>query len=187
MQKSLIITIVVVALVGVSGIFFVLQMGNSNSPTPQPSVNSTGGPYTGPTSVTPTQSQPDSTKTGSLVVVATIGSPIEVNNFKSDPQTVKDTNNAGYYYLSGGLNPTNNDAPFSTFFLESDQSFNITLLAEPIDATRKTAEQELMKKLGITQNVMCRLNYWIGVPYEINPIYAGKNLGWSFCPGATQL
>jgi len=48
-------------------------------------------------------------------------------------------------------------------------------------------ERDLMAKLGITEDAMCQLNYMVSVPYWVNEYYAGESLGFSFCPGATQL
>ena len=122
------------------------------------------------------------------LAVGTIdGNTIVVNDFKNDTSTKTSSNIPQHYFLSGGTDPSATNASHSTFYLESDQSFNVTLLQEPIGQVRSQAETELIQKLGISQADMCRLRYWVGVPNFINSIYSGKNLGFSFCPGAAQL
>lgn len=115
------------------------------------------------------------------------GGAMTVNDFKHDPETKADPNNAGQYYLAGGLAPAAGVTPYSIFFVDANQSFNITLLQEPIGDIRAQAESELVRRLGISKEQACLLNYYVGVPAGVNEIYAGRNLGFSFCPGATQL
>jgi len=45
----------------------------------------------------------------------------------------------------------------------------------------------LLQQLGISEQDACRLRYSVSVPFSVNPLYSGKNLGFSFCPGATPL
>ena len=44
-----------------------------------------------------------------------------------------------------------------------------------------------MQHLGISESDMCRLSYMVSVPNRVNTIYAGQNLGFSFCMGAVAL
>jgi hypothetical protein len=67
------------------------------------------------------------------------------------------------------------------------KSFTIALLKEPLGNSRKEAEQFLMTTLGITQQQMCSLNYYVGTTYFVNESYDSSNLGFSFCPGAVAL
>jgi hypothetical protein len=131
---------------------------------------------------------PNGTSQGNSLTVAEIqqGS-ITVRNFKDDPTTVPDTHNAGYYYLAGGINPAITHPPYQVFYDEAHQYFGITLYKEPLGQYRKEAEQSLTKSLGLTQDQMCRLNYFIGTAPGVDDLYLAKNLGFSFCPGATAL
>ncbi|OGC80805.1 hypothetical protein A2943_02940 [Candidatus Adlerbacteria bacterium RIFCSPLOWO2_01_FULL_51_16] len=184
MQKTLIILTVVV-IVGGIGVYLLLLFGlPSTSPqsTPPPNYGGFLPDMTG--GVTP-NTQPRITD-GMLITTVT-GNQIAVKDFKKDPATVADTNNVGHYYLSGGVDIGNSNNSYSILYIESDQSFNVTLLEEPLGDTRTKAEAELIQKLGISKNDMCFLRYVVGTPYWVNEIYAGKNLGFSFCPGATQL
>lgn len=125
--------------------------------------------------------------TSSVQVAIAGGRAITTSDFKSDPQTETSTNIPGHYYLAGGLDPVGSGAPYSIFYVDSDQSFTIDLLQEPLSQTRQDAEQVLMKKLGITTTYMCELRYTVLVPVSVNSFYSGKNLGFSFCPGAVVL
>jgi len=112
---------------------------------------------------------------------------IPVKDFRNNPNTVKDPYNSGYYDIAGGSDPGLTNAPFHVFYDETHQYFGISLLSEPLGQYRKEAEQTLLQALGISQLQMCQLNYAVGVGPDINEAYAGKNLGFSFCPGATVL
>lgn len=124
-------------------------------------------------------------------VISTGG--IQTLDFIHDPATVKDPINPGFYYLGyhqyeGVTDPTASASPPYIIAYESDtQSFNIALLQEPIGPMREEMQQYLMTHLGITQDQMCRLSYMVSVPDRVSSRYAGRNLGFSFCPGATAL
>lgn len=128
-----------------------------------------------------------------MSVTGISGEVFQTSNFMTDPVTVKDPINPGYYYLGyhsyeGVPDPTATATPpYVIEYIASTQYFNIALLQEPIGEERGEAEQYLMAHLGIPQNQMCQLNYTISVPDRVNSQYAGKNLGFSFCPGATVL
>ncbi len=118
---------------------------------------------------------------------------VRVTNFLKDPATVQDPINAGLYYLGYHINEGFPDAtatanpPYIIEYISATQYFSIALLQEPIGTVRAVAEQYLIEHLGITQSQMCQLNYTLSVPNSVNSQYAGKDLGFSFCPGATVL
>jgi hypothetical protein len=113
------------------------------------------------------------------------GGSMTVKDFTWNSQTVTSPHIPGHYFLAGGLDTTN--APYSIFFVTSDQSFTVTILQEPIGFVRQQAEQALSQILGVSAQSMCALRYSVLVPADVNQSYAGKNLGFSFCPGATPL
>ncbi len=86
--------------------------------------------------------------------------------------------------LSGGGTST---LPYIVVYFAKDQSFNITLLAEPLGDVRKAMEADLLQRLAVSEFNACSLRYVVLVPYAISTFYSGKNLGFSFCPQATQL
>ncbi len=158
----------------------VLKIGQPS--TPPPPVN-----YfpTSPTTVPTSSSSPATVPT---VSVSTInGGTIIVKNFILLQTTMPDPSNPGNYYLSGTPDVTVSHAPYQIFFSTIDKSFGITLYKEPLGQYRKQAEQELQKDLGISNDQLCTLNYYISAGTGVSPVYSNKNLGFSFCPGATAL
>ena len=135
------------------------------------------------------------TSSGQSVVISTSGGgTVAVNNILNDPNTIADPTNQGYYYV--GYHPafgatstttTAGPVPYLIEYISATSYFNIEILQEPIGATRLAAEAYLAQHLGISQGSLCQLNYMVSVPYWVNQTYAGKNLGFSFCPGATVL
>lgn len=124
------------------------------------------------------------------------GSTVSALDFINNGVTIPDTANPGGYLLAGNLGYCLSDpqkcqaAPetnFSVYYLSGPKSFLIDLTEEPIGQARLGMEQFMLKTLGITEQQMCSLNYLVGVTRYVNEQYTGKNLGFSFCPGATLL
>jgi hypothetical protein len=57
----------------------------------------------------------------------------------------------------------------------------------PLAQSRRQAEQLLMKKLSLSKNQMCQLEYQLLVDRHTSPTHAGEDLKFSFCPGAVAL
>ena len=124
------------------------------------------------------------------------GAAIVTNDFIHNGVTIPDTANAGNYLLAGNLgycvsNPQQCQAASSTdftvYYNSTQQSFIIDLIKEPMGQARLDMEQFMSTVLGLTQQQMCSLNYLVGVTRYVNSQFTGKNLGFSFCPGATVL
>ena len=114
------------------------------------------------------------------------GRVIAVRDFTES--ALQDKNNKEVKYLAGeDENGFIEDALYVISFFSEDDSFTISLFAQPIGATRKRAESELLSKLGIEQADACLLRYVVLVPFDVDKNYSGRNLGFSFCPGAVQL
>ena len=136
------------------------------------------------------------TSTATLSFPTPSGAIVTVKDFVHNGETVSDVENPGAYVLAGSVgyclvdgkcpsgNPTTD---FSVSYNENTHFFNIILLKEPLGATRLEAEQFLANRLGITGQEVCNLKYFVGTPYWVNETYDSKNLGFSFCPGATVL
>jgi hypothetical protein len=168
-------------LIGV-GIFLYLHnaTGGPTPPntTPSTSNGGTGGSSTGGTG-------------GSVVVPSesggtSDGQTVAAKDFLHASDTYADPNNEGRYFLAG-TGGANISVPYRILYVKADQSFTIALLAEPIGSARLAAEQALEKTLGISQEDMCTLRYAVLVPHEVNQFYSGKDLRFSFCPGAEAL
>ncbi len=201
------ILIVLVGLVFIAlMVFFVISIFTNPSPPVQNqiSTNVSSGSYGSNTNsssyntldsgVSTSTSFGNSTNgNGSIAIYSSSGGEIQVQDFTKDPLTVEDPVNTGQYYLGyhfteGVPDSTATDSPpYVIDYIASDQFFNVVLYKEPIAKTRQEAEQYLMQHLGITQDQMCGLKYLISVPFWVNQYYTGTSLGFSFCPGATQL
>jgi len=189
-RKILLVGVVAVILI----IVFVLVWFNSSN---QSSItNSLNGQNVGfPIS----NSIGQTTTTSSQGVEATFhvtsadGGIIQTRNFIKDSTTVKDPINSGYYYLGYHVNEgvpdstATDNPPYIITYTSENQYFNVALLLEPIGTIRVNAEKYLMTRLGISQSQMCQLNYMVSVPSRVNSQYAGRDLGFSFCSGATKL
>lgn len=130
---------------------------------------------------------------GTIAVRSYNGGVLQVKDFKSDPVTVKDPINTGHYYIGphpyeGVPDPTVSDnPPYIIEYIDADGSFTISLRVEPLAKTRLQVEKVLKEHLGLTEEQMCQLKFTMSVPNSVNSFYAGTDLGFSFCPGATPL
>lgn len=131
-----------------------------------------------------------------MTVALQNGQSIRTADFLHNGKTIQDPQNAGQYYLAGsvGYCDTNGSCPggapsdeYHIVYFSEDKSFIISLVAEPIGQARRDAEQFLMQTLGLTQQQMCALKYEVLTTSSVNGQFAGDNLGFSFCPGATKL
>jgi hypothetical protein len=111
---------------------------------------------------------------------------LSVHDFTQDAGVVADPNIPGQYDIAGGVTPTSS-TPYQIFYQTTDDYFGITLYHEPLSASRAAAENELLRILGVSKEALCTLSYVVAVGPGVNDAYAGKNLGFSFCPGATKL
>lgn len=164
-----------------------LWAGAPTSSTQKPPVSPGSGLSQVDVSVSPTGQQ---RANGTFILATQSGTTITTKNFLNDPETTADTSNPGSYYIGNSIDPTNPDtsaAPYVITYIGGTNFFSVSLLKEPINEVRRQAEQYLMQRLGISERQMCQLRYTMTVPVRVSQIYAGENLGFSFCPGASQL
>ena len=137
-----------------------------------------------------------STTVSTLSFPTRSGASLTVKDFIHNGETVSDSQNPGSYVLAGSLGYclANGSCPsgasttdFSISYNEKTHFFNIILLKEPLGEARFEAEQFLISRLGIDERQICSLDYFVGAPYWVNETYDDKNLGFSFCSGATKL
>lgn len=197
-QKILWILIVAIVGVGIVGGLWWLASRIPKSTTPSSQTNqptgSSGNLYpvvvgvssntTAGASTTQSTTQPGGQQVQTLDLK---GNNVTVRTLDFTKDSTIESDSRGTYALAGGMRPNPLTTPYSTVYSTASQSFVVTLLQEPLGFNRSTAEQELQKQLGIDQSSMCQLNYYVGVPASVNERYAGVNLGFSFCPGATKL
>lgn len=126
-----------------------------------------------------------------LVIQTATGDRLEVRNFIADPEIVEDEANAGLYHLGNRFpsgNATQNVTPeYTVSYIRSTDYFNVGLFKEPLGESRRQAELDLMRRLGLTEAEMCSLDYMVSTPHWVNEFYAGSSLGFSFCPGSVPL
>lgn len=107
---------------------------------------------------------------------------VMTKDFLHNGVTLADPSNEGNYYLTGASTDG-----YAIGFRTPGEFFTIALQQEPLGETRVAAENFLLSTLGVTQDQLCHLKYYLGTDVHTNSYYAGKNLGFSFCPGATVL
>jgi hypothetical protein len=131
-----------------------------------------------------------------LVVATSDKGTVITRDFIHNGETVTDTVNPGTYQLAGSLEYCLADgtcpsgaatSDFSISYNSKTQFFNVALVNEPLGPVRAAAEKFLTSRLGVSSAQMCRLQYFVGTPNYVNSSYSGKNLGFSFCPGAVPL
>jgi len=191
MKKTSLISIMAIIVIGLLALTFWLA-GSGNPSTTTNDSQSVELPVANSivnSTVTNTTSALETTMSISNVN----GESVKIKNFINDSTTTKDPINSGYYYLGYHIyegvsdSTVTDNPPYIITYISATQYFNIALLQEPIGTTRLASEQFLISNLGISQDQMCLLKYMISVPNRVNSQYAGKNLGFSFCPGATKL
>jgi hypothetical protein len=179
---GVILVLVIVAVIG--GLLLVNKTNSNQTVTPPP-------PNSFPESTSTNESSGQivsNSESNQTVSVTNGGTPITTRNFLNDPGVIHNPNNTpDYDILVGTSDPSAPNPPYEIDYSAKDQSFGITLYKEPLGQYRIEAENDLMKRLGITQTQMCNINYIVATGPGINDTYAGKNLGFSFCPGATAL
>lgn len=187
-MKTLFITVTTILVLG-AGVFWAFSTGKLDSVLPEEIKDAVGGTLPdyfggdrGP--ILP----PSETKPGIVPVEEpawTIdgvgGVKILVKQFATSSDANPPAENR---VLFGTTNPL---SEFLITYTASDKSFNISLFKEPLKEVRKRAEEEFLAILGITEGEACHLKYELGTTYWVNEFYGGKNLGFSFCPGAIGL
>lgn len=191
-MKTLILGIISIIVVIVVSVLIWFFTSSQKSPT-----TSTNPVVTFPGSGSIQVSTSTSNTSGNTMTIATLGGgTVTTNDFIHNGVTLPDTANAGRYLLIGDLGycpadpkecQAGPETDFSIFYDSAYGSFTIGLLQEPLGQVRVDMEHFLINTLGITQGDMCRLNYYVGTTADVNPTYSTKNLGFSFCPGATVL
>ncbi|MEK7079964.1 MAG: hypothetical protein AAB901_01620 [Patescibacteria group bacterium] len=134
--------------------------------------------------------------TGQMQVVLQNGQQVTAQDVVHNGTTVEDPANPSTYYIAGSSGYCNPDGScpsgvpsedFNIVYNATEQTFIIALLKEPLGEARQAAEELLLQKLGIAKTQMCALKYYVGTDAYTNEQYAGMNLGFSFCAGATKL
>lgn len=91
-----------------------------------------------------------------------------------------------YVYVTQNDDTTEQDARYGIAYA-SDSTIIIGLLAAPFAEARTAAESKLRVLIPVPDDILCTLKVTVAVPDTMEPRYAGKNVGLSFCPGAVPL
>jgi hypothetical protein len=181
------------------GVAVVLVAWLLSTPPEEVAPDTTGNPPVILPSGDPTTTSSDNSEApepDTLLVAGQNGAQITTNDFVNNGTTIPDASNPGRYLLAGDLEycvrdpqkcRAGTDMSYNVYYDSTTGAFTIALKEEPLGATRTRMEQFLLQTLGSTQSEMCTLNYWVGTTVYVNDYYSGKNLGFSFCPGATPL
>ncbi len=120
----------------------------------------------------PSPSAPSTTptSTASTLAIPIPGGNLPVNNITQNPvQTETDT----VVFAQTGQ--------YSIIYYPNEQTFSITINAQPVQAARDAAEAALLQKLGISQTQACSLTVSTYVPFDVDQNLAGQDYGLSFC------
>lgn len=188
---------IVVVFALVAGVFYFVFSRSGQAPaTNQQTNGQTGGFPNNTSNVVPGTPSAPGVQEDKLGVASREGGSILVTDFIHNGETIEDPAAPGQYILAGELGYCLGDGTcpkaaevsnFHILFEDKTDFFNITLLSEPLSGARLDAETFLKARLGLQDRDMCSLFYWIGAPGAVSQEYAGANLGFSFCPGATAL
>ncbi len=109
---------------------------------------------------------------------------VQTRDFLKDPDVI-DWDGGGTFMLGAGI--IDGDEAYQLFYYKSDQSISIVLFAEPFGRVRQVAESQLLERLGVSKEVVCKMNVRVNVPVSESETLSGLNLGLSFCPGSVKL
>lgn len=192
MNKVLLISIgcILIAAALAVVVFVVLRTSTPAPASPIAEVPSfpSGG---GSTTVTPGEPTPSH-----ISVPLRSGEMMSVYDFIHNGETAADPQNKGTYYLAGSIGYCLADGTcpsgaktdsFSITYTESDHSFTVSLLAEPLKTARIDAEAFLASRLGVEKKALCTLSAYVGTPAFVNATFAGTNLGFPSCADAVLL
>lgn len=114
------------------------------------------------------------------------GSFEAVPDFTKGKQRIDQGEGYYHYRLTTNQETLGPDAPYDIIY-DGDGSISIGIFKEPLKDTRKAAEAELLRLVGIDEAEACSLVIMVFVPVSVNSQYSGNDLGLSFCPGSVTL
>jgi hypothetical protein len=115
---------------------------------------------------------------GETISINTGGGDVMVNNFFKNPQMVIESS----VYLTENKN-------YSLIYFNDSKYFLIALYArnaEDANTYRKLAEQDLLSKLGIGPETLCKLKVSAQIPYSYNSELS-QDYHLSFCPDGLEI
>jgi hypothetical protein len=151
----------------------------------QSAPSGTDGTPSLPSSTTTTDGHSTALSGPTITLVTRTGGSIAVPDFTAGMTGYR--LNTGTFYSITNNQETQGLAAQYEITYGTDSSIAIALVKEPLSEARLAAESRLRDLLRLSDEEMCKLQVTVGVPYSTAQLFAGKNLGLSFCPGATEL
>lgn len=176
-NQLIVISVVLLLLIGGAIAFFLLR----ETPVQGPDSSNPFGGLSG--------DNPGGTPITNYDIVGADGEAYPVPDFRAgkDPIAGIDGNYYDLVHTGGPLFGDEGDR-FYIQFDETNSSFTISLVTEPLGESRLLSEDFLRSTLKLSDSQLCKLKVNVGVPRELNQIYGSyENLGLSFCPGAVPL
>lgn len=118
---------------------------------------------------------------GMLNLVLQDGTTVPVPDFTKVDQSPTANAESGYR-IAGS-----NTGDFQILYYPQNSGILISLLSEPLGPVRLAAENALRVTLGLSDSQLCGLTIDVRTTLSISATYSGRDLGLSFCPGATPL
>lgn len=178
--KTILITLgLILATVLVALAYFFLSRTEGLPPPEPPDTTNPFGQSPGTTPGTVATTTPG--EHAILELTARDGTVVPVPDFTQENQPANASADNGYQIAGSAM------GTFQILFFPKDSGILISLFSEPIGPVRLEAEDALRSALGLTNQELCRLKHDVRTSISVNEAYAGRSLGFSFCPGATVL
>ena len=167
---------IVVIAIGVA----VLILSPKTKPAPGSSYATSTNPFGQPAGSFPVSS---ATPNGSIGLNLRLndGTVVSVPDFTRTNQPP--TSNAESGYQVAGTNTED----YQILYYPKNSGILVSLFSEPLGPVRLVAENALRAALGLSDSQLCKLTVDVRTTADVSDTYSGRNLGLSFCPGATIL
>ncbi len=184
-MKSLIYWFIGILLLVIGGTVLWYTFFSPNSLAPSNTNTQGGNPFGNPAGTASTTGTPVVDGFGNpgstLTIMSRDRKSFQVPDFTKQNQPPTANAQDGYNIAGSGA------SAFHILYFPLDSSILVSLYAEPLGDTRLAAESALRTALGLSNSQLCSLLVSVRTSSDVNPYYAGKELGLSFCPGATVL
>lgn len=149
--------------------------------TAEPAVDTNGADF--PEAQFPDTSEDDVSTEGTPLLTKS-GRLVDGGDFLEQSQVeLWDESNETYLIASEGNGA---DELYQIFYFAGG-GITVSLLDENLRFARERAEAELERVLGMSQIGICSLQVRVTVPGRVSEMYSGRDLGISYCPGATPI
>lgn len=161
----------------------VLVISPSTPPSPGGSFATSTNPFGQPAGTVPVSSGTSTTTNGSngLTLFLADGSAVSVPNFTTTNQPPTSSAESGYQVAGA------NTGDYQILYYPQNSGILISLFSEPLGPVRLAAESALRAALRLSDSQLCGLTVDVRTTADVSDTYSGRNLGLSFCPGATVL